>query len=332
MPNSKPTAADLHIDSALTDFAIGYAQDLKKDFISLNAATTVKVPKQSDKYFTWTKGDWFRSEMELRGDGAVSRSAGIGISNTSFYCDVYALSTYITERQRVNADIDVEKAKVQYLVHQSMLRRDIVWQAACFATGLWTSNTEQTGVASGPTTNQFVQFDASGAVPREVLMDQIEVVRASIGRKPNVMITSPAVMDALVRHDDFTDLTKYTVRGGPDYDDIAKAIGLGTEDDRMILVGNAVQNTANEGATVVMSNVFGKHVLLAYISREQSLELPTAVSQFSWSPFDQVTAEGVAVDSWYDKDRKATKYEAEMACDVAITANDAGVFLKDAVG
>ena len=80
-----------------------------------------------------------------------------------------------------------------------------------------------------------------------------------------------------------------------------------------------------------MADVFGNHVLLAWIDETPETDMPTAVTSFSWSEFDQVTPEGLAIDSWWDQDLKAWKYEGEMAFDAKITANDAGVFLLNAI-
>jgi len=330
MPGYLPSSRDAHINAALTDFSIGYGQEMQAQHVAMRGSTVKRVGKQSDYYPVWDKGDYFRSEMDLRSPGAVSKSAGQRLSHTTYFCNTYALSTYLPMQTKENADIDLEAPKVRYLSWQGMLKRDKVWAANCFGTGLWTSNTEQTGVASGPTTNQFLQFDDSSSVPIDVLAGQIEVVRQSIGMKPNKMITSEAVMRYLRHNSQITDRFKYTSGGAVENEEIARLIGLGGPDPE-IIVGATMENSAIEEATVSMADVFGKHILLAWIDPTPNTDTPTAVTTFSWSPFDKVTAEAVAIDSWWDQDRKAWKYEGEIAFDAKITANDAGVFLLNAV-
>jgi len=80
-----------------------------------------------------------------------------------------------------------------------------------------------------------------------------------------------------------------------------------------------------------MARVFGKNMLIMHRTPEMTDEEPTAAALFAWSEFDGVTPDGAAIDSWFDKDKKATKYEAEQAFDIKLTANDLGVFLKDTV-
>jgi hypothetical protein len=321
-----PTSQQVHVDSALTDFSIGFAADFAKDYVAMTAATMKKVGKQSDYYSVWDQGDLFRSEMRLRGESALSVGGGQRLSHTRYNCDTYALHTYVSDRARANADVDVDQAAVRYLTTQAMLKRDLVFAAAAFGTGLWTSNTEQTGVSSGPSSNQFVRWDDSSSTPRYDILEQYEVVAHKIGRVPNTMVCGPYVAQALLLHSNFQGLTQY-ISGAPSLADVAKACGL-----ERIIVGRSSQTTSKEGATTVMADVYGKHAWLGYIDPTPNMDAPTAITQFSWSDFDRVSGTGgVAVDSWYDNDRRATKYECEASFDVAITSNSSGVFFYTAV-
>lgn len=331
MPSHLPSSRDAHINAALTDFSIGYGQELAGQFVAMRGSTMKRVQKQSDYYYIWNKGDFFRSEYQKRAPGDVSKSAGQRLSNTTYFADVYALSTYLPMQTRENADLNLEQPKIRYLSHQGMLRRDKLFADNCFGAGLWTSNTEQTGIAAGiPGANQFLRFDESGSTPITVIQDQLEVVRKSIGMVPNKMFLGADVNRVLRRHPDLTELFKYTSGGLPSDSDIAGVFGLGQPNPE-IIVGRTIENTAAEGLTPTMVDVYQKSILLAWVSPDATTDMPTAITGFSWSPFDQVTADAVAIDSWWDQDRKAWKYEGEIAVDFKITANDAGVFLLDAI-
>ena len=90
MPN--PTISDLHIDSALTDLSIAFAQ--RSSFNARLAFPVVPVMKQSNKFFTYDKVDWLRSDAGPRAPGAESPGGGWKISPASLI--VWAISTTTT--------------------------------------------------------------------------------------------------------------------------------------------------------------------------------------------------------------------------------------------
>lgn len=321
-----PTARDVHVDPLLTDYAIGYGQKMTA-FAGDKGATVVRKPKQSAKYAVWSKADFYRSEMIKVADGAAAPTGGFRVTTSdSYFADVYGLKTMLTDRTRSNSDLNVEKAKVRWLVQQAKLKREKLWAAACFATGLWTSNTEQTGKSSNPSTNEFLQFNDESSVPLDVIHNQLLAVELSTGFMPNKLITNSKVALALRRHPDILDLYKHTSGGLASIEEVAEAFGV-TE----IVVGHAVENTGKEGQSVSMGRVFGNHILLAYISDAPGDEEPTAVTGFAWSEYDKVDATGVAIRKWRENDPAGDWFHAEQAIAYAITANDCGVFLLDAV-
>lgn len=334
MPVHYPSAADLHVN-ALTEMGIAYGQDFKEDYIADAGSTQVRSKKQSDIYPVWSKADFFRIEMKLRADGTPSERAGFRVdTSNTFFCDVYALSTTLTDRQKANADsqLKIDKAKVTYLMQQAKMNRDKKFAAAVFATGLWTSNTEQTGVSGTPSTNQFKQFNDSASTPLVTIQNQMEAVYLNCGRYPNMLLTNSKVAMNLRRHSDFVNRVQY-VGDRPAYvtnEDLQKIIGI-----EKVLVAKSLENTAAEGATATMSRIFGNHILLAYVDFDAEPMVddrrPTAICTFTWNAIPGVTKEGASIDKWYDREIKADVYEVEDGFDAVITANDAGVFLKSAV-
>lgn len=326
-----PTAGALHIDTLLTEMAIGYGTDAAKTYVADRACTMTPVDKQSNKYAVWDKGDYYRSEMDLRADGARSKGSGQRMSTDTYFADVYALHTKITDRQRSNADVDVEGAKVRWLTNQTKLKRDKIYAAAAFASGIWSGFSDQTGVAAAPGANQFIQWsDYSNGDPIADITDQVVALEVAAG-VPNVRligICNSYVFEKLRHHPDMLDRVKYTAgveRPASITPEIMAAV-LGIDE---LIIARAVENTAAEGQTAVMARVFGNHFLLQYKSDTPDDETPTGTTLFSWSEFDEVTPEGAAIFSWYEENKRATFYETEMACDIKVTAVDlGGIFLS----
>ena len=62
---AQPTPSDVHVDAILTNISVAYIQD-QNYFIANKVFPSIPVEKQSDKYFKYTKGDWFRDEAAVR--------------------------------------------------------------------------------------------------------------------------------------------------------------------------------------------------------------------------------------------------------------------------
>lgn len=326
-----PTRGALHLDQTLTDYAIAYGPDLASVFVADRACTLKPVEKQSDKYIIWDKGDFYRAEMQQRADGDKSEGSGQRLSRSTYFAEVWALHTLLTDRQRNAArnEVDVEAAKVRYLMHQAKLRRDLEFASTFFTTGVWSGFTDQAGVAGAPGANQFRQWsDYSNSSPITDITDQISALEITAG-VPGVElvgVTNAAVFRALQNHPDFLDRIKYT--GGNERpaavsrEAMMEIFGL---DD--LIIGKAAYNTAAEGATASMSAAFTDNFLLMYRSPTPSDDVPTAATLFSHTEFDQVTADGAAIFSWYDESRRSTYMEVEQAFDQKVTAADcAGIF------
>ena len=63
----QPTQNQVHVDAILTNISVAYMQQ-QQNFIATRVFPVVPVSKQSDKFFTYTKNDWFRDEAQRRAD------------------------------------------------------------------------------------------------------------------------------------------------------------------------------------------------------------------------------------------------------------------------
>lgn len=324
---TRPTASDLHVDEVLMGFATTYGQDLAKDFVSDTACTVVKVDSPSDIYAVWNKADIFRSVMETRADGVEAVEGGFAVDLTNTYkVEVYALATKVTKRMEKSGGgrLKIREKKVKWLMGQAKLKRDIVFGAKAFVTGIW--DREQTGVSGSPSTDEFKQFNDSASVPLTVFDAEQAYIQSQTGKLHNVAVMPLDVAQKLQRHADIVDLYKHTEPGPVAMELVAKAIGVDA-----IRVANAIQNTGPQNGTTAMARVFGKHILLVHVEEGMSDEEPTALGLFSWNEIDQVTAEGAAIRTWFDNGKKCDYLEAEQAFDIQITANDMGAFLLSAI-
>ena len=61
----KPTPSDVHVNQPLTNISIAYLQSQMR-FVADRIFPVIPVEKQSDRYYTYDRGDWNRNEMQER--------------------------------------------------------------------------------------------------------------------------------------------------------------------------------------------------------------------------------------------------------------------------
>ena len=255
----QPTASDVHVNKPLTNISIAYMQKAEK-YIAGQIFPVIPVQKQSDRYFKYNKGDWFRTEADLRAPGTESKGVGFTIDNTpTYYADVYAVHKDVDDQTRANADapLNVDKDATMFVTNQLLLKREKVWTSSYFTTGIW--DTDLTGVSGTPSSGQFKQWDASGSTPIQNIQDNAVTMAKSTGYMPNVLVIGAEVYNSLRNHADILDRIKYTQRGIVSTDLLASLFGV----DKVV-VAMSIENTAEEQATDSFSFVYGKNALLAY--------------------------------------------------------------------
>ena len=67
----QPNINSVHVDAILTNISVAYLQN-QDNFIADKVFPVIPVDKKSDKYFTYTKNDWFRDEAQRRAPGTES--------------------------------------------------------------------------------------------------------------------------------------------------------------------------------------------------------------------------------------------------------------------
>src|SRR5262252_5182979 len=103
MPN--PNITQVHVDRPLTNMSVAYIQS-EDAFVASKVFPMVPVDKKSDRYFVYTKDDWFRDDAQLRAPNSESAGGGYDLDNTpSYTCEVYAYHKDIDEQENANADI-----------------------------------------------------------------------------------------------------------------------------------------------------------------------------------------------------------------------------------
>jgi hypothetical protein len=322
----QPTSNQVHVDAILTNISVAYMQRAD-NFIADKVFPVVPVDKQSDKYFKYTKNDWLRDEAQVRADGTESVGSGYNITTDTYYADVYAIHKDVGDQTRANADapINVDREAAEFVTHRLMLRREIQFVSDFMADGVW--GTSASGVASGPSTDEFIQWsNYTTSDPISNIEDGKEEILSVTGLEANTLVLSYEAFRILKHHPDLVDRIKYTSSQTITEDMLARMFDI----DR-VLVSRSIKATNNEGATEAYAFTQGKSACLLHVAPQPGLLTPSAGYTFQWTGVSGGLGQTIGTSSFRLESLRATRIESELAFDNKVVGADLGYFFKDCV-
>src|SRR6185369_9472438 len=232
------TPRDAHVDTALTNISVAYTQDAS-NFIADKVFPIVPVQKQSDRYYVYDKGAFFRDEAQLRAPATESAGSGFDIDNTpTYFCSKWALHKDVDDDTAANADavVDPYRDAAMFVQNQLLIRREKLFASTYMTTGVW--GTDETGATN------FAQWDdeASSDPMEDIKRARIKVL-SQTGYIPNTLVIGYEVYEALKKHPLFVDRIKYTTAESVTLAIIARLLDV----DR-VLVAQSIMQTSVEGA------------------------------------------------------------------------------------
>jgi hypothetical protein len=329
---SNPTVSDVHVIRPLGNFAQKYLQDLQ-NFVSLRAMPNLPVQNKSDQYWKFSRADFYRDEAEEVADGHEAPKGGFTLSQDSYLCKVHKFAKDITDQQRVNADSQVrlEESSSEYVALKLMIRREALFLTRFFGASIWTGQTDQTGVASAPSTNQFLQWDVSSSTPIKDLRNAATAVQGKTGFRPNKLLLARTVWNKLLDNSDLLSRINGGATAGMPAMVQRQLVASLLELDE-ILVADGVVNSAKEGATESTAFMAGKSALLYYAPNAVDVQgTPSAGVQFSWSGLTGSTPSGFRIKRFRDEKVESDTIEGQMAFDYKVTGPELGAFFASAI-
>jgi hypothetical protein len=158
---------DVHIDSALSNYAAGYTN---WGSIADQVAPVVPTAKASDKYFTWDKDDAFQAaESLIAGADAGVPEISPRLSSTAFATLPYGIAGAVSTELAANADapLSIEKATMRRCMNVINIARE-VRVAGLLVSGNFTFNTTlgatakwNGGSTSDPIANIYAGMEAA---------------------------------------------------------------------------------------------------------------------------------------------------------------------------
>ncbi len=315
----QPSPSDVHVDAPLTNVSTAYIQSAD-NFIAGRVFPAVPVQKQSDKYFTYDKHDWFRDEAAKRAPATESAGGGFGISTATYAADVWAWHKDVDEQTRANADnpINVDSDATRYVTNTLLLRREVQWAADYFVTGVWGNEVDGA--------SEFTQWDDAASDPEKDIHTGIKTILQNTGFEPNTLTVGFEIHQALKRHPLIAERFKYT---SPD--SITAAMLAAYFEIANYHIAKAVYSTDAEGATTpTYTFVQGKHALLSFAPPSPGLLIPSAGYNFVWTGLTGMSDLGIRMLNIPIPLKRADRIEAEMAFDMKVVSSDLGYFFLNA--
>lgn len=324
----------MHIDAIMTNISVKYSNAI---YIYRKVFPIVPVKKQSDKYFIFRKGAWFRDEAGVRGPGGHAPRGGYVLATDNYFAENWAFATPIPDEARKNADppLRPDINATQFATDKIELRMERLVANNVIKTGVWTGQADKdvnaTWVAG--TGNTFIKD----------VFDGIESIRKTIGRRPNVLMMDSKTFKETAQEATVLDRIKYTGTNlqpamvTPNM--IAAIFGL-----QEVVIGDTIYSNADEKADgtdfnsvdIWELNATKGSAFLYYRTNAPAIEEPNAGYSFVWIDPD-IPNTGVAntngrrIVRWREDSPHQDVIEASQAMDPKVTGADCGALFYDTI-
>lgn len=309
----RPTRSQIHHDGILQNISIMY-KNLK--YIGEDIAPVVPVTFDSDYYYEFSKGDFYRDTADYRAPGTPSNRDGFATSTTKYDCKEIAQSTTLSDEDRARADavLRIETSKTNFCVEKIRLKHEITAEALFMTTGNWDN--------SATPTNTWDDYNNSDPVNDiETAIDALEYCNTFVCAKDvwKKLKHHPALLAKLSNN------TKRILTPG-DFQELF--------DIEYIHIGKAKKNTETQGQTASLSDIWTKDCWFGYVNKAPGLEEPTATYTFSWDYSNSKGEElpGIrGVRRWRDENVHSDIIEAYQSFDMKVVGSDLGYVIENAI-
>lgn len=279
-----------NVDKVLTGVSEAFTND-SGDFIAEKLLPVITVDRKSGKYWGYNK-DNLRSgstDIDLRTGRSKTREATYGKELKDFGpLQEHALKDFISKDEYEMSDdpLNPETDVTLFLNERMQLAAEISAAAMLTDTSIITNN-------SSPT----VKWDDASADPIADITAAIQAQTGKAVKMPNTISFGVNVWLALVNNAKMIERFKYSERGILTQDMFLAALApLGITN---VFIGKAVVNSAKEGQTDVLANVWGDNAVLSYVAPNPGLRTTSG-------GYTLRLKNGKYVDKWDDRDPKGT--------------------------
>jgi len=230
------------------------------------------------------------------------------VEDNSYACEERGLEGPLddADREFYASDFDAESVTTQTIMRRVLQEYEIDVAAAIFNTTSWTGATLTTaasGYWSTLTTN--IISDLSSAKNK---------VRVLTGLVPNTLVVSKKIYDYMLQNEYVIERIQFSERATEESVGAALSAVIGLP---KVLVGKGVYNSAKEGQTASISDIWDDGYAMVCVTADQgsSIATPCVGRTFVWSADAPAEAGGVIVEQYRDETVRSDIFRARMHSD-----------------
>lgn len=315
----------------LRNFSVAQMQS-SENFLARRIVTKIPVAQQSAQYYVYPVSDWLRVEVAPLGRGAESAGGGWHLSEDNYNARVYALHKDNDDQDYAGANaagiLNLDQDATAYVTENLQMFEDIKFRDTFMPEtgGVWTA--EWTGTSAVPGAGEFLQWDDPDSTPIDDIANaSLAHARRNAGKRPNVLILTPTVHQALRRNQQIIELYQFAQGGAVTDAMLQLALGV----DRMEVVWS-MTNSGKEGLTDDIDFIFGETALLAYFAPNGGPKVNTAGALFTWTQMDGGSAIGTRMDRYRIPQIHSVRIEGFAAWDMKVVNPASGTLFMNAIG
>lgn len=304
----------------LTAFAVGYSPG---KFIARKVLPVIPVNDRSGTYYIYDRSNFQNNNDGPRGYSEPARRVDYQVSTGTYELQYYDLYGFLPEREAANHALGrdaAEESVIANVMDQLMLAEEVRAAALLFNATNITQNTTLSG------TSQWSDYTSGVSNPVGVIQTGISTVRDAVSEPEEALSITmgAAVWDKLRHHPDIVDRYKYVAGGGVNKRQFAELFDLNPEN---INIGMSNYDSANEGQTDVIANIWGKDLLVHFTNpAPRGLRTHTLGATLT-----RAGSEAYRVLSWRENNPEGDNHKVETEYQQKLIAAAAGYLVVDAV-
>jgi len=315
----------LHLDSMLTGISVGW--DNPDAFVASTLFPTVRVAKDSDKYYIYNRDVWGRVMDDIRTPGSEANELPpMTLSRDTYFIEEHALEDVVPDEELENADAPLQPAQdaTARLTNTILLNRENIQMtmattAANYASGYSTtlSGTSQF--------NDYVNSDPIG-----VSRTARKKIHDTMFRDPNVVIMGYEVYWTLLEHTKLLSRITYSAPQVTSREILSEVLGLPA---RFIVAEGGYVNSVY-GQAETTGYLWPKDILFAWVPPTPGRRTPAFAYEFV-KPYGGGNIQ--PTERWREEKRKSDVVRVSRRYDNKFIAVDgsgkaiAGYLVKNAV-
>lgn len=311
----RPTATQRRVSKPLTDISIALLQN-PAGYIAMKVFPMVRVKQTAGSVYEYDAGDILRDVVKPRARATESEGGGYGLTTIPYVTEPFATHEDVTEQDIKDSDtvLDAKQDAMQIAIQHMLINRELKWATNFFTTGVWDTDTTPSTL-----------WDNSSGDPIKDIREQSRTIQSGSGFKPNKLVFGAKAWDVTVDNPQVIDRYKHTTATSPTPAILAPLFGVDE-----ILVAEAVVNSAAQGATDSINNIFGNDVLLCFANPIPRKRFPTAGYTYVWDGLTGANSEGMRVNDFpIDKLAIEARIEPEMHYQQKVMGSALGVFFSN---